>query len=137
MHMRIAAIPLVVGVTSCSPQPSPRNVQASSPTHGGEVITVQMSNFEFNPDVIPLKVGLPVRLRLANVSDGGHNFSAPSFFAASRLTLTSSPPNGTVEVSAHQTVEIALVPQVPGTYSLECTHFLHRTFGMQGKVEVV
>ena len=97
-----------------------------------------MSNFAFTPDDIRLKVGIPVRLRLVNMSDGGHNFSAPSFSAASRLPpSSSSPPNGTVEVPAHQTVEIGLVPQVPGTYSLECTHFLHSAFGMHGTIDVI
>jgi plastocyanin len=97
-----------------------------------------MSNFEFDPNDIRLKVGLPLRLRLVNVSNGGHDFSAPSLFAASRLPpSTSSPPNGTVEVPAHQTVEIGLVPQVPGKYSLECTHILHSAFVMQGTIEVM
>src|SRR5579872_1975444 len=113
--MRVAAIPLVVGLASCTAQPSPSNVQASGLAHNGEVITVQMSNFEFDPSDIRLKVGLPVRLRLVNVSNGGHNFSAPSFFAASGSSPSSSASqNGTVEVPAHQTVEIVSVPQMPG-----------------------
>lgn len=131
-------ITLAVGLASCSAQPSPSKVQASSPAHDGEVITVRMSNFEFDPNDIRLKAGLPVRLRLVNVSGGGHNFSAPSFFAVSRSPQSpSAPPHGTVEVPAHQTVEIALVPLAPGTYSLECTHLLHSTFGMHGTIEVM
>jgi hypothetical protein len=28
------------------------------------------------------------------------------------------------------------VPRLPGTYHLECTHFLHSFFGMHGTIEV-
>jgi uncharacterized cupredoxin-like copper-binding protein len=136
--MRIVALPLAVGLASCSAQPSLTNIEAAGPASGGEVITVQMSNFAFAPDDIRLKAGVPVRLRLVNGSDGGHNFSAPSFFATRRFPPSSSlPPKGTVEVPPHQTVEMAVVPQVRGTYPLECTHFLHSTFGMHGTIEVV
>jgi uncharacterized cupredoxin-like copper-binding protein len=136
--MRIVVIPLIVGLASCSAQPSPTYIEATGPASSGEVITVQMSNFAFDPDDIRLKAGMPVRLRLMNGSDGGHNFSAPSFFATTRFAASSPlPPNGTIEVLPHQTVELAVVPQVQGTYLLECTHFLHSTFGMHGTIEVV
>jgi plastocyanin len=136
--MRTVIIPLIVGVASCSIPPSPTNVEAAGPASGGEVITVQLSNFAFDPDEIRLKAGVPVRLRLVNASDGGHNFSAPSFFATTRFPPSSSLPlNGTVEVPPHQTIEMAVVPQVQGRYPLQCTHFLHSTFGMHGTIEVV
>ena len=64
--MRTLIIPLIVGVASCSIQPSPTNVEAAGPASGGEVITVQLSNFAFDPDEIRLKAGVPVRLRLVN-----------------------------------------------------------------------
>jgi plastocyanin len=89
------------------------------------------------PEQIRLKAGVPIRLRLDNESDGGHTFSAPTFFAASSFRPGSSfPSNDTVEVGSHQTVEIALVPGTPAAYPLECTHFLHSAFGMNGTVEV-
>lgn len=135
--MRVVVLPLVLAIVSCSRQPPPTNIEAAGSASGGEVITVQMSNFAFTPDDIRLKVGIPVRLRLVNGSDGGHNFSAPSFFATIRFPPSSSlPQNGTVEVPPHQTEEIAMVPQKQGTFPLECTHFLHSAFGMHGTIEV-
>jgi plastocyanin len=29
------------------------------------------------------------------------------------------------------------VPRTPGTYRVECTHFLHSVFGMHGTIEVM
>ncbi|MEA2737605.1 MAG: hypothetical protein QOH05_912 [Acetobacteraceae bacterium] len=103
----------------------------------GETITVRLSSFAFDPDHLRLKGGMPVRLRLVNESSGGHDFSAPGFFAASNfLPGSSAPPNGDAAVGSRQTVEIALVPRTPGTYRVECTHFLHSLFGMHGTIEV-
>ena len=103
-----------------------------------ETITVQLSNFAFEPAYLRLKAGVPVRLHLANKSNGGHDFSAPAFFAASSFPPgTAAPPHGEVAVGSHKTVDITVVPGTPGTYRLECTHFLHSLFGMHGTIEVV
>jgi hypothetical protein len=73
-----------------------------------------------------------------NDSSGGHDFSAPEFFAVSSiLPGSSAPPNGDLVVGSHQTVEISVVPRTLGTYPLKCTHFLHSFFGMHGTVEVI
>ena len=53
------------------------------------------------------------------------------------LAAFSAPLNGDIAVGSHQTVEIALIPRTPGTYRVECTHFLHSFFGMHGTVEVM
>ena len=109
-----------------------------APLLDGEAITVTLSNFAFDPEHIQARAGVPVQLRLVNESSGSHNFSAAAFFGASNFPPGSSTPvAGEVEVGSHQTIDIVLVPRVPGTYPLECTHFLHSTFGMQGTVEVI
>jgi plastocyanin len=136
--MRIGTILLIVALASCSAQPPAGTGQASAPPADGGTVTVRLSNFAFDPDHIRLKAGVPVRLRFVNESDGGHDFSAPKFMAASSFPPgTSAPADGVVEVASHQTVEIALTPNVPGTYPFECTHFLHSSFGMNGTVEVI
>jgi plastocyanin len=112
--------------------------QTPAPASMGETITVRLTNFAFDPDHLRLKAGVPVRLRLVNESSGGHDFSAPALFAASSvLPGGSAPSNGEMAVGSHQTVELALVPRTPGTYHVECTHFLHSFFGMHGTVEVI
>jgi plastocyanin len=136
--MRIVMMLLVVALTSCSVQPPASTGQATAPPAAGGTVTVRLSNFAFDPEHLRLKAGTLVRLRFVNESDGGHDFSAPQFLAASSFPPGSpAPVDGAVEVASHQTVEIALTPNVPGTYPFECTHLLHSSFGMNGTVEVI
>jgi plastocyanin len=103
-----------------------------------ETVTVELSNFAFEPEYLRLKAGVPVHLHLVNKSNGGHDFSAPTFFAASTFPAgTAVPPHGEVAVGSRETVDITVVPRTPGAYRLECTHFLHSLFGMHGTIEVV
>jgi plastocyanin len=135
--MRIIAHTLIVAVMALSMPRTGSAQRSPAPVSDGETITVRLSNFAFDPDHLRLKAGLLVRLRLVNESGGGHDFSAPAFFAASSFPPGSSPPPaGEVAVGSHQTVEFAVVPRTPGSYRIECTHFLHSIFGMHGTVEV-
>jgi plastocyanin len=128
----------VIALAGCSGKPTGTAQRTVIHPADGETILVQLSSFAFDPEQIRLKAGVPVRLRLVNESDGGHNFSAPAFFAASSFLPGSSVPSrGAIEVGSHQTVEIAVVPGAPAVYPLECTHFLHSAFGMHGTVEVM
>jgi plastocyanin len=135
--VQITGLLLVIVLAACSGKPAGPDQRTAVPVADGKTITVELSSFAFTPEQIRLKTGVPIRLRLVNESNGGHNFSAPAFFAASSFLPGSSiPSNGEMEVGSHQTVEIALVPGAPGAYPLECTHFLHSAFGMHGTVEV-
>lgn len=133
--MRIIAGASVIAVAALL---APGNAQQTTAPGGeSEIVTVRLSNFAFDPNHLRLKAGVPIRLRLVNESNGGHDFSAPAFFAASTLLPgVSAPSSGEVAVGSHQTVEIGLVPRTPGTYRVECTHFLHSFFGMHGTIEV-
>lgn len=133
--MRVTALASVVVLGSLS-GPFSGNCQQTTPP-ASETITVRLSNFAFEPNRLRLKAGVPVRLRLVNESGGGHDFSAPAFFAASTFPRDfSAPPGGEVAVASHQTVEIAVVPRTPGSYRFVCTHFLHSFFGMHGTINV-
>jgi plastocyanin len=136
--MRVIMWALVIAPGMFSAPSSGIAQQTTAPTRDIENITVRLSSFAFDPAHLRLRAGLPIRLRLVNDSGGGHDFSAPAFFAASTMLPDSSAPSdGDVAVGAHQTVEIGLVPRSPGTFHLECTHFLHSFFGMHGTVEVM
>lgn len=101
------------------------------------VVTVQLSNFLFTPNSIQLRAGSQTTLRLQSASRGGHNFSAPEFFAAAKIDPGSAAyvRNGAVEVPGRGAVNITLVPAA-GTYRLKCTHTLHSAFGMKGRIQV-
>jgi uncharacterized cupredoxin-like copper-binding protein len=136
--VRITGLLLVAVLAACSGKPTGITQRVATQTGEGETITVRLSSFSFVPERIRLKAGVRIRLRLVNESDGEHNFSAPTFFAASAILPGSSiPSNGAVDVRPYQTVEIAVVPGGPAAYPLECTHFLHSAFGMHGTVEVM
>jgi plastocyanin len=101
-----------------------------------DVVTIRLSSFAFNPNQVRLHSGVPVTLHLVNDSSGGHNFSAPAFFAASAYPSGAPPRNGKVEIAARESLDITVVPGAAGTYRVECTHFLHSLFGMTGSITV-
>ena len=117
---------LALALGGCGGRASAPATQADPPG----VVTVRMTDFAFSPERIVLTSGAPVRLRLVNLASGGHDFSAPRFFAASHV------PMQTIEVPGHRTVEVPLTPGSPGDYPVVCTHPLHELFGMSGSIEV-
>lgn len=100
-------------------------------------ITVTLSSFDFAPAAIRLRAGQPVVLHLVNDAGGGHNFSAPEFFAASAIRTEDQGLiyKGAIELRGHQTKDIALIPR-RGSYKLRCTHTMHAMFGMKGDIVV-
>jgi len=103
-------------------QPAPRTVE------------VRLSSFDFTPNEIRLRAGEPVILHLVNAGRGGHNFSAPQFFAAAR-GVSGPVSRGAVEVGSHGSADVRLTPAA-GHYRLRCTHSLHTAFGMTGNITV-
>lgn len=100
-------------------------------------VEVQLSSFKFRPQTLRLRAGQPVLLHLVNSGSGGHNFAAREFFATARVAPDSAGRvrNGAVEVPGRSAVDIRLVP-ARGSYRLRCTHTLHSTFGMRGRIVV-
>jgi uncharacterized cupredoxin-like copper-binding protein len=68
----------------------------------------------------------------------GATASAPPalFLLASAFPDGAPPAGGKVELGPGQSQDLLLVPRAPGTYKLECTHFLHGLFGMTGTIVV-
>lgn len=102
------------------------------------VVDVQLSNFKFAPREIVLDHGRSYVLRLRNVADGGHDFTAREFFAAAKVAAEDRRwvSDGEVEVPPGQTRDIRLTAPAAGRYNLKCTHSLHKLFGMTGKIIV-
>lgn len=122
--MRAAFLALLLTPAALPAQP------AEAPT----VIEVRLSNFDFSPTAISLPAGRPVVLHLVNEGGGGHNFSAPEFFAAAS-NVSGPVRRGAVEVPGRQSIDVRLTP-ARGIYRLKCTHTLHSTFGMNGRITV-
>lgn len=126
--LRIFAIALPLGLGLAAPAVA--QPQAAT-------VAVTMSNFKFEPNALQLRAGVPTVLHLVNSAGGGHNFTAPQFFAAARLAPASQAlvHGGTVEVPKHSAVDVELVPAA-GQYPLKCSHTLHSSFGMKGTIVV-
>lgn len=100
-------------------------------------VEVKLSNFDFTPSALHLRAGRPVVLHLVNTSSGGHDFSAPRFFAAAQVRPQDrgAVDEGSVEVRPGGSVDVALVPKA-GRYPLKCGHAFHKMFGMSGSITV-
>ena len=110
---------------------------ASAGAQGAAEQRVELSNFDFTPHEIHLHAGQATTLVLNNVASGGHDFSAPQFFAAARVEPGDAAliENGEVDVPSKSTRTVHLVPAA-GTYKLTCTHTMHTMFGMKGTIVV-
>jgi uncharacterized cupredoxin-like copper-binding protein len=100
-------------------------------------VEVQLSSFAFTPSTLHLRAGRPVVLHLVNAGSGGHDFTAPKFFAAAQLRPQdrAAVGKGSVELGGHRSADVALVPRA-GRYPLKCGHTFHKTFGMSGEILV-
>ncbi|NBJ12296.1 cupredoxin domain-containing protein [Microvirga arsenatis] len=110
---------------------------AAQPRPKTQQIDVVLTDFAFSPARLNLRQGQAYRLRFVNRGSGGHNFSAPGFFAAARIHPSdgSAIANGAVELGPSQSRIVSLVPAA-GVYGVTCTHFLHAGFGMVGSITV-
>jgi uncharacterized cupredoxin-like copper-binding protein len=102
-------------------------------------VLVQLSNFKFTPNRIVLDHGRSYVLRLVNVAGGGHDLTAPAFFAAARIAPADRAliQEGEVEVPAGQVREIHLTaPDSAAAYKIKCSHSFHKMFGMSGAIIV-
>ena len=70
----------------------------------------------------------PMCCGLHNVADGGHDFTAPAFFAAAAVAPEDRRwvTEGEVEVPPGQVREIRLTAPAAGSYKLKCTHSFHK-----------
>jgi len=111
--------------------------RAQQPADPAQPVEIALSNFDFTPKDLHLRQGQAYRLRFVNRGSGGHNFSAPDFFAAARIDPADAAAvaKGSVELAKGEAREVRLTPAA-GTYKVKCTHFMHSAFGMKGSITV-
>lgn len=98
---------------------------------------VRLSNFDIEPAAMTLRAGEPVRLRLVNVSQAEHSFSASEFFRAAEIRGRDAQAisRGSIIVPAGDVREVVLVP-APGRYRARCSNLLHWILGMRSEIVV-
>jgi uncharacterized cupredoxin-like copper-binding protein len=129
-----AAFAALLAISPASMAQTPAGAAWSS----AETVEIQLSNYKFAPSNFTLRQGQAYRLHLVNAASGGHSFSAPEFFASAQVDPedAAAVSKGKVEVEGGQTRDIRVIPQKAGTYEFQCTHFLHATMGMKGRITV-
>ncbi|MEO6041942.1 MAG: cupredoxin domain-containing protein [Croceibacterium sp.] len=100
-------------------------------------VEVTLANFDFTPPVLHLRAGTAYRLTLDNAASGGHDFTAPEFFAAARVAPADAAKiaSGQVDLAGGQSETVRLIP-APGRYKMVCTHLGHAVLGMTGEIVV-
>ena len=73
-----------------------------------QTIDIAMSDFSFAPANLQLRANQPYRLHLTNSSSHGHNFAAPTLFAAAAVAPNdqSKVEDGSIEVAGGQTIDV-------------------------------
>ena len=101
-------------------------------------ISITMTNYAFTPDALNLKAGTTYHMHFINSGTKDHNFSAPEFFAAAQIAPEDQAKvtKGLVALEGGQSVDITVTPGRPGSFSVACTHFMHKMMGMHGNIVV-
>jgi plastocyanin len=96
--------------------------------------TILVWSYGFSPHPIHLAAGRPVTLTFVNRSGSGHDFTAKTFFATSRI-IGGDAGEGEVELGPRETKSVTLIPRA-GVYHAHCSHFFHKQMGMSDEIIV-
>jgi uncharacterized cupredoxin-like copper-binding protein len=105
---------------------------AAEPT----TVNVVMIDYKFQPDHLILQHGVPYRLHLENHGKETHEFTAPTFFAASKIDNPEilNRERSEIVMQPGDVKDLLVTPGPPGTYDLRCAD--HDWDGMTGGITV-
>ncbi|MGL3820517.1 plastocyanin/azurin family copper-binding protein [Sphingopyxis sp. R3-92] len=128
--LSLAAVALTLAVPAAIP------VTAAEQT---DKVTVAMANFNYAPADLHLKSGRSTTIHFVNNGSGGHDFTAPEFFAAATMDASNRAKvggtKGRVSLGKGESLDVTLTPAA-GSYKVHCSHFMHSSLGMKGKISV-
>jgi uncharacterized cupredoxin-like copper-binding protein len=110
-----------------------------------KTITVSMSEFNYEPEVLRFKAGQPYKLELKNGGEKKHYFTAPGFFKAIATRKVQSNADGEVKAPYFLALEMMadggqldlyFVPVTKGEYPVYCTIDDHKDEGMHGTIVI-
>lgn len=98
---------------------------------------VLLRPFAYEPQIIRLEAGRPVKLRFVNSGRATHSFGAAAFFRAARLRPgdAEAVAGGSIQLAPGERRTIALVP-APGRYRVRSGNLMHRLLGMSAEIVV-
>jgi uncharacterized cupredoxin-like copper-binding protein len=99
-------------------------------------LNVVMIDYKFQPDHLTLQHGVPYRLHLENHGKETHEFTAPIFFAASKIDNPDvlNREHTEIVMQPGDVKELLVTPGPPGNYDLRCAD--HDWNGMTGGITV-
>jgi uncharacterized cupredoxin-like copper-binding protein len=99
-------------------------------------INVVMIDYKFQPDHLTLQHGVPYRLHLENHGKETHEFTAPTFFAASKIDNPAvlNREHTEIVMQPGDAKDLLITPGPAGTYDLRCAD--HDWDGMTGGITV-
>jgi uncharacterized cupredoxin-like copper-binding protein len=100
-------------------------------------VNVVMIDYKFQPDHLTLQHGVPYRLHLENHGKETHEFTAPTFFAASKIDNPNvlNREHTEIVMQPGDAKDLLITPGPPGTYDLRCAD--HDWNGMTGGITVL
>lgn len=130
MHRYLPALVALLFAAPAAPQREPEWRTAPE----ADVI---LHPFVYEPRVIRLEAGRPVRLRFVNNGRAALSFSAPAFFAAARIRGRDRDglDGGRIRLAPGERRIVALVP-APGRYRARSANLTHRLRGMSALILV-
>ena len=99
-------------------------------------VTLDMIDYEFVPNELRIRHGLPYRLHLRNEGHEGHDFTAPDFFGSVKVKESAAfnESRTSVFLRPSQQAEIYFVAPDPGIFDLRCAD--HDWSGMTATIIV-
>jgi uncharacterized cupredoxin-like copper-binding protein len=106
-------------------------------------VRIELGEMFFKPKSVTLDAGKPYVLELVNTGKVKHEFAAGQFFRSAAVRKLESSVSEVkvsvlteVEVFAGETVEVFVIPVLPGTFEMLCEIEGHREAGMEGTITV-
>lgn len=126
--LALIALSLAVPAAAQAPEPEWRTAAEAD---------ILLHPFAYEPRVIRLAAGQPVKLEFVNNGRAHLSFSAPDFFRAARIRSRDAPlvAGGGLRLAPGERVTVALVP-APGRYRARSISLLHRLRGMSALIIV-
>ena len=99
-------------------------------------VEIRMIEYEFVPNQLRFRRGLPYQLHLVNAGKEGHDFTAPDFFTSVQVknadALNES--KTSVFLQPDQTTDIYFIAQDAGLFALRCAD--HDWAGMTARIVI-
>jgi uncharacterized cupredoxin-like copper-binding protein len=134
-RLELAALALAAALCRAHAQ-TPERIPRDADWANAETVAVTMVNYEFIPDRLVFRRGVPYRLHLENRGSEIHDFSAPEFFKAVELKNPDvlGPYATRIVVRPHEAKDMYFIATRTGSYELTCAD--HDWAGMTARITV-